>query len=317
MELFIDTDPNIMASKTTASTPAIEKDQPSSDAVRGSGLNSSLNWVSVGQSQYFYEVTQKRIVVTDLMDNPYSVSKQGKKTIARFRVPFYSNIDPDEVKKELEKRYGAYYTEIKVKKEHTPLWKHNRVYTITDWYTSEHYVGDTVSMPLNVACRLKLITQEDSLKYEEMFRKQLEDVKQQKMNYAVFLQKRNDYNFKISSLGWINCQRYANYPQPKLTDFIIEPGSGFDEKSFIAMVIFEKERSVITGKWENGTVRFPELPLGKPCSIICTGVKDGKMMSAVKQTTITKQPLNDLDFGETTPEQFKDRLRQFGKVNSE
>ncbi len=316
MELFIGTDPNNMASNSTASTPATEKPQPVYDAVRGSGFNTtSLDWIPVGQSQYFYEVTQKNIVVMDLMDNPYSVTKQGKKTIAKFRIPFNSKSDPDVVKKELEKRYGAYYDEIRVKKEHIPLWNHNRVYTITDWYTSEKFVGDTVSMPLYIASRLKLVSQEDSIKYEAMFEKQLEEVKQQRMNYAAFLQKRNDYIFRISNLGWFNCQRYANYAQPKLTEYVVEPGSGFDENTFTAMLIFERERLAITGKWENGNIVFPKLPLGQPCSIICTGLKNGKMMSAVKQTTITKAPVNDMVFEETSPAEFKEKLRQFGNVS--
>jgi len=281
-----------------------------------SSFTGGINWMPSGQQQFFFNENKKIITILDLRDEPYAVvyRKNETKSVAKFAIPFYCKLSTAEIQKELEKRYGKWYDVIKVKREWKPLWKKNRNETKQIWYDDYSEVGDSIKIPLHIAARMKLITREDSIQYEVTFRKQFEDAVRQKNAYSEFLLKKEEYNFRISGLGWINCDRFLGYPRSRLTDFVLNPGSGFEGTYFQSLLIFDKERSAMPGVWINGKINFYNLPVGHTVHVICTGARDGKMFATVQRIVIEKFKTPELQFEETSPEGFRRKLSRFGSV---
>jgi hypothetical protein len=276
-----------------------------------------INWMPQGQQQYFYDEKKKNITIINITDNPYAVVQYKNKTklMGKFKLPYNSPLGTEEMKSELEKKYGRWYDKIKVKREWKPLWRKNRSKEIrsSDWFDSQ-LVGDSVTLSLSLARRLKLITTEDSIAYEAAFLKQLEDARRKKKAYEEFLQKKEQYDFHISNLGWINADRFLDYPKSRLTTYEMNPGPGFEGSYFQAILIFEKENAAMFGYMQNGLIRFENLPVGHRVSVVCTGVKEGKMYCSVQTVEIEKFKTPLLKFEETSPEHFRSKLSQFGQV---
>ncbi|MBL0153348.1 MAG: hypothetical protein IPP93_07645 [Chitinophagaceae bacterium] len=279
--------------------------------------NNAVNWIPAGQQQFFYDNKKKIIRLLNVTDNPVDVRnyKNNTKTKGQFVMPYYSDLEKEELKKILQEKYGSYYDKIQVKKSRRPIakWKRDIEDEPADWYETKN-VGDTIFIPLHVAMRMKMINREDSLYYESMFKKELEDAIKQQNSYAEFLVKSSEYSFTIRELGWINCDRFLNYPKNRLTDLIVKADDGFSDGYFQAMVIFEKDNACLNGSWNKGTVVFPNLPLGKEVQVVCTGVKDGKMFASIQQMIVERNP-PPLVFEMITPEAFREKLSRFGTVN--
>ena len=72
--------------------------------------------------------------------------------------------------------------------------------------------------------------------------------------------------------------------------------------------------SILGGTWVDGNVVFDGVPVGKPVTLVCVGIKNGKAYSSVKETKISPNMLTGLEFEETTPEKFRESLKRFGNV---
>ncbi|HEV7782028.1 MAG TPA: hypothetical protein VGO58_12230 [Chitinophagaceae bacterium] len=306
-----------------------QKDIVAQNNLRPASFSGGIDWAPAGQQQMFFADNKKIITLFNTTDNPYYVAsyKNDTRVIAKFAIPFRSSITTDEMKEILETKYGRYYDKIKVKRAWRSWVDKNRSYKWTgaarkekdrligDWYDS-HFVGDSIRIPLHIACRVKMISPEDSLAWEAKFKEQLETAIKQNKSYNELVQKRNEYNFKITNLGWINCDRFLSYPRSRLTDYVVRPGEGFEGTYFQAIIIFEKERAVMPGYWVNGQVHFVNLPVGHTVHVICAGVKDGKMHASMQTFVVDKFQKPQLKFEETDPEQFREKMTQFGNVKS-
>lgn len=293
-----------------------------------SSLAGSIDWAPVGQQQYFIAENRKIITLFNVRDNPYHIaSNWAGKSIAKFAIPYSASISTTEMKEILETKYGRYYDKIKVKRAWRSWVDKNRTYkntgttkkgrdrVIGDWYKTT-FVGDSIRIPLQLACRLKMISPEDSLAWEEKFKQQLETAMKQKRAYQEMLQKRNEYSFKITNLGWINCDRFLEYPSSRLTAYAFKAGAGFDHKNFQAILVFDKEKSVMQGYLQNDEVRFGNIPVGHTVHLICTGVRNGKMQVSMQTFVIEKFQKPQLLFEETDKEQFRQKLAHLGNTKS-
>jgi len=280
-----------------------------------------INWIASGQEQFFLNERMKYITILNVTDNPYETIYRKNKTIGKFKIPFECTLSTEEMKHELEKRYGRWYNKIKVKREWAPISKrernreiYNRRLYPDDWYDSG-FVGDSVTIPLHLARQFKLVSREDSLAYEEKWRKEYEDAVKRKQAYSQFIQIKDKYTFQISNLGWINCDRFSDYPPSRLTEFAVSPGDEFKETYFEAMLVLERENSALSGYWNNGTIYFSRLPVGEAVHVVCIGVKEGKVFSSIQRFKVAKDEKNELQFTETNPGQFKKDLARFGNVS--
>jgi hypothetical protein len=269
-----------------------------------SGSTIGINWIANGQQQFSFN---KLIKVFNLRDDPYNIVYRNGKTLARFSIPKNCPWTNDQMKAELIKRYGDRYDKIKVIR-HFP-------FVIFSGSTFlENMIGDTISISIQNAMRNKLITREDSVKYEEQFAKMEEDYRKGKLAYSQFLQVKDQYNFKIPSTGWVNCDRFLKYNADKMEEVQIIPLKDFEDKYLYTVMVFKTDKAILPGTVSNGRIRFPKIPRGQEVSIICMGVKDGKAWTEVKEITISKDVIN-LQLEETSPAEFRQQLSRLGSVS--
>jgi hypothetical protein len=279
-----------------------------------------VNWLDRGQQQFFLKDDKKMVLLFNLMDNPYSTERNGKNELTgKFMMPYACKWSKEEMKTELEKRYGTKYKTIKVRREWGAIsgkYRHNPNELKKDWRATD-LVGDSIYIPLAAASRLNLVGKEDSINYEHQFAAQFAEITQRKAAYNEFLQIKNAYNFSISNLGWISCDRFYDLSKSQLTNFVIDPGKDFEHSYTQAIIIFEKENAALPGYWrEGGKIYFYQLPIGEEVSIVCMGAKNGKAYSSIQKVKVTPGFVPVLTFRETTPEQFKKELSAFGHVNT-
>jgi hypothetical protein len=286
----------------------------SSSADRADFFNQGINWIPAGQQQFFINDKNKYITLFDLQDNSRVIYRKNR-SIAKYLIPYDCPTSVKEMERILFEKYSYRYDEVKVRRAWKPWSKKNRGVYTTDWIYDEYYVGDSVTMPLNIAMRRKLITREDSIRYEAQFKKQYEEAVKRGNAYSDFVLRKNAYDFRITGLGWINCDRFLNYPPGRLSDFYVNTPEGYQGIYFASMLIFEKNRSAMGGYWNtNGRISFSKIPLGEKINIICLGAKDGKMYAAIQQFSVERDPKIVLKLEEITPEQFKEKLSRFGNV---
>jgi hypothetical protein len=301
---------------TVAKTIRIDTvSKESSSTVRADFFSQQgINWIPAGQQQFFIDDKKKEITLFDVQDNSRVVYR-GNKSIAKYLIPHDCPLTVDEMETILRSKYGKWYDNIKVRKAWKPLSKKRRVTYPTDWIYDEYFVGDSLVIPLKYAMRRKMITREDSLRYEMEFKKKYEEAVKRGNAYNDFVLKKNAYDFRITGLGWINCDRFLNYPPGRLSEFYVNTPEGFQGIYFASMLIFEKNRSAMGGYWNaNGRISFSKIPLGETVNLVCLGAKDGKMYAAVQQFSVERDPKIVLKLEEITPEEFKEKLSRFGNV---
>ncbi len=256
--------------------------------------NSSINWVAAGQWEVGYR--RPSIRVWDMRNAPSNVS-YGRKTSATFSMNDDSKFTTEEIKAELEKRYSYYYDRIKVKRvtktEWTSLFS-REVHTIP-------IVGDSVDMSFEDAIKNKLISKKDSITW-------IKKAATDSIRYFAMLKTRKEYTFSVKNLGWINCDRFSDDRGPKV-EFTLNLGAGYDARNFQSELVFTRYRSVMTGYYAANKLLFSKIPENEPVQLICVGVKDGKVLTCIQPLTVSAHEVNNLVFEETTPEQFRQKLR--------
>jgi hypothetical protein len=286
----------------------------SSSTGRAVFFNQGINWIPAGQQQFFIDDKKKEITLFDVQDNSRVVYR-GNKSIAKYLIPYDCPLTVDEMETILRSKYGKWYDNIKVRRAWKPLSKKNRVTYPTDWVHDEYFVGDSLVIPLKYAMRRKMITREDSLRYEMEFKKKYEEAVKRGNAYKDFVLKKESYDFRITGLGWINCDRFLNYPPGRLSEFYVKTPEGYEGTYFASMLLFENSRSAMAGSWDfSGRISFPKIPLGEVVNLVCLGAKDGKMYASVQQFSVERDPKIVLKLEEITPEEFKEKLSRFGNV---
>ena len=307
MQLFTARQPSVLVADTVKKELRI-------DDVFNPAFNERVNWIAAGQLQYsMINTTNKDITILNFRDNPYNVT-YGKKVVGRFEIPYDSKLSKEEMKAELEKRYSKWYDVIKVKKAWGPWRKKNRTPTKHDWYETVQ-VGDSIVVSLSTATKLKMITKEDSLAYEAEFKRQYDLAIKQQIAWSEWIKVKDSYSFTITGLGWINCDRFIDYPNRSLTDFVLNPGSDFKESYLYSVLIFNRTNSIMSGQWINGKIVFQRIPLYENVTVVSIGAKDGKTWACVQPAFVQKEEVNKMNFEESSPEQLKQKLSVLGNVN--
>ncbi|HEX7846028.1 MAG TPA: hypothetical protein VF476_09540 [Chitinophagaceae bacterium] len=284
---------------------------------------STVNWIDRGQQQMFIKEELKRITLLNMRNNPVGTSsyKRNTKTKGSFVIPYNSPMSTSEVKRQLEEKYGKYYDKVVVRRQSKGLFrsaKKEKAEGIPqhEWYETI-YVADSISIPILYAVRLRYITKEDSLAYENKWREELIAKQKRKAAYKEYLEFRQSYNFKIENLGWINCDQFIDYPSSRLTEFVVNVGEGFENSFFTSMLIFKKRAVALAGYYRDKKIHFNRIPVGEEVSIVSTVSKEGKMYaSIISLATTRKQTIPELKFEPITPEDFKQKLSLFGSVTS-
>ncbi|HMC98598.1 MAG TPA: hypothetical protein VKH37_00545, partial [Ferruginibacter sp.] len=113
------------------------------------------------------------------------------------------------------------------------------------------------------------------------------------------------YNFMVRSTGWINCDRFANDPTPKV-EFTIS--SSPEEKMYCAYLVFKDIKSILPGYYLNNKWTFRDVPEGKDVTLFTIGINNGKTICSIKEMKTGNGDINNLQFFATNPQDFKKRL---------
>ncbi len=121
-----------------------------------------------------------------------------------------------------------------------------------------------------------------------------------KMEEAVFSQ----YVTKINKLGWINCDRFLNYPEQHLASVIINNTD--DEAKYY--LIFSDIRSLINANNKNGKSDFGKLPIGEKVKLVAVKLENNQPLLASKDVVIKRDNDINLNFAPSSLKQIKNAL---------
>jgi hypothetical protein len=257
------------------------------------GDGSRVNWIPAGQSQRLFGESNRNIDIIDLSASPYRVSYRKNKTVGKFFYDEWDGFDAKTLKEELYKRYGTYYDKIKLRK----AGKRERREAIEE-----------KNMDFEQAATAGLVFADDSARY---YKQRAKD----SAYYSRQLGKLKYYRFEVTSLGWINCDRFYQDPRP-LTDLTVDLGEGYNAGDFVTHLVFTRIRSVMNGLYIGSRVQFRSIPENEPVQLVSVGIKDGKVVSTITPYTVGKKEQKSPVFEETSPEAFRQRLEVLNKRNS-
>jgi hypothetical protein len=278
----------------TAEKQATAADSHGSDFAYDYNSNNNINWQPAGQFQRLAR-TKFFIKIFDPYGSPYaSKERNDGTTVAWFVIKKNCPMSNKRVMEALRGHYGLFYNKIKLKRSWSnrpgPLLSKQK------W----PIVGDSIMIEYTMAKQLKLASKSDIEKYEKQ-------LLQDSAAWNEKLKKIPFYEFQISKLGFMNCDRFENDQSPKV-EFTLNLGEGENADNFFSVLAFDKYRSVIQGYCGKNKLRFSQIPENANVHLVCVGVKDGKVLSCIQSFQAGKEEVNDLKFKETTPDDFKKQL---------
>jgi len=277
------------------------------------GAHSDLSapeWSPAGQQQLFFDNRKRTIRLVDMDDDPRTVFYRRGKRIGKFILSEDAPYTTAEAKAILQQRYGKWYDEIRVRHGwRTSFVRWNDEIRVTRPY-GDGVIGDSISMSFEEAVNKKFISREDSIAYETKWKN--EAALQDSISRQNILIK-SQYEFRITSLDWINCDRFLASKAPKL-DLVADLGDENRNTYFQGFAIFKNVNGIMQGQWSEGKLYFKNLPKKEPVSIVCIGIRDGKAWYSITETIVEKQVLKNMKFEGTDPEEFRKKLKQFGNV---
>ncbi|MGB0523508.1 MAG: OmpA family protein [Flammeovirgaceae bacterium] len=122
-----------------------------------------------------------------------------------------------------------------------------------------------------------------------------------KISYADF----KFYVFNTSSLGWKNCDVFANVPIEQLTKLQV------DEKPQLTVdckLVFKNQRFVLPARIGHEHFYFEEIPKGEKAWLVGIKYEAGKPMLALKEINVQDQNF-ELEFEELSLEALKKKLK--------
>jgi len=171
--------------------------------------------------------------------------------------------------------------------------------------------ADSVCMDFQQALKEKLLSKQDSLDFAIQLTRarQLyaEKVRNDSISYVKQKEFDKKYNFDISGLGWINCDKFYKNDQPKI-EFSINIGDDIDQVQGNYKLVFTNIKSVMRGTFENGKVNFGQIPVNEPVQIVCVSQRNGKALVCIKSMKVSEHAIATLRFEEMTEVAFKEKL---------
>ncbi len=278
----------------------------------------NINWVlqpGSFTSNYFY--TSVRVL--DLRDEPYRVRDTKRGRVGNFYISPEAKISKEELKNYLITKKG--YKKVTLRKQEEG---YKRRWGLSIWrgYSGKYIIdlGDSTWMDINVAKYHNLKAKDTIVsrnrvrgwyQFEIYDRKGKPEFKfdtafsKDNLNNLV-----NRYSIDIRTLGWVNCDRFYKDNRPKI-DYIVqlnEPAA-----DFCTLLVFENMKSMMSGRIEGKKIIFRDVPEGEPVKVFSIGVADGKPVAAVQDVRLSRKPLSDLKFEQTTPADIREKAAGLDK----
>jgi hypothetical protein len=254
----------------------------------------AINWQPAGQ---FQRLPRSRFFIKtfDPYGQPYKTwERKDGLFAARFVITKNCRMSKKEVLANLRGRYGYLFSDIKLRRSlgnhPRPLFsKHDRP-----------IVGDSAMIEYQVAKQLNLLSKEDIVKYEKQ-------LLQDSLSLDERIKGMTFYEFQMSRLGFMNCDRFQNDNSPKV-EFTLRMAEGENADNIFAVLAFDRYRSVMPGFAGKNKLLFRQVPENARVHIICVAVKNGKVVSCIKALQAGTEEVTGLQFEETTPESFKKQM---------
>jgi len=110
----------------------------------------------------------------------------------------------------------------------------------------------------------------------------------------------NYFLMSTSKLGWINCDRFNN--QTEKVDYLVK----LNEKASL-LIVFNAIKSIIPSDHEGF---FRNVPLNEKITIVGLRTEEGKLMMAMHETTVSREPFEKLEFKPVTVKEYKSKLEK-------
>lgn len=271
-------------------------------AVTNSGI---INWTA--QLQRFGFNPGISAFVKDMRDMPFKTRGTRKGKTGVFYISAISDDERDTVKALLKEKYG--YRKVVLKREHNrislPVFR--RIQNQSAGYSAT--IGDSVWIRNEDALRYNLPVARRTTTLRPLVGSSGRPTTRDSLLINGFDQQ---FGVEISTLGWINCDRFYNDPRRKI-DYIVQAGDSIKPAACFAVLVFDKLKSLLPGTVDSkGTIRFVNVPEGETARVMVVAIRHGKTVSAVKETVLSAKTLTDLSFTETTAAAFK---QEAGKLD--
>ncbi|MFN8306840.1 MAG: hypothetical protein U0T79_08700 [Ferruginibacter sp.] len=301
MQLFVPSNPvmdRTAGNETRGDTIAVQPGSPVAD------------WKPAGQSQGYtanmpaFKLRSK----IKLMDVRQQVTKDNNNTEKVYEVKPAINIPEESMKDQLALRYNTSTKDIKLKQVDTFARSANAKNTNVAFTSIGMYARDSVMIYYDAAVKNGWVSKKDSLAYITQVRiDSIAWAEQRKADSIAWVRQREldrKYTFDVTGLGWINCDKFLRGSSAEV-DFTIRIGSGMERAAHKYNLIFTNMKSIMTGKYQDGEIRFGVLPKDEPVKLICVAEKDGKAYACVRSFRVSAGITASLQFEETDPATFR------------
>jgi len=150
-----------------------------------------------------------------------------------------------------------------------------------------------------IAEQQRLEQEKEYAKQQELFLKQQEERKQNEIaDKAIFTE------FSTKNLGWINCDRFSNYPQNKLVQYKV-----MKQNNAIMYCILKNVKSIFNSNYfDNNIDILTNIPINENIILVSSYKKDNQLYLAIKETNTNTKECSDLQYKPVTIQQFKQAI---------
>jgi hypothetical protein len=285
-----------------------------------------INWINTGQG-FSWPRNSIVVRVLDLRNEPFKTIERKKGLIGYFLIADKPQLSREKLKELYREKYGYY--KVRFRKGHK-----RRVNTklVNGIIYSDEPVGDSAWLSKEWADKYKLPSTQSGIGqgYSGLWgngivnvlntgsrrTNKTSNVDTISFNAAfefkdVSIELEKKYGVNISSLGWINCDRFYNDRREKINYFVDLQDSAVN---YFTMMVFNEMRSMMTGYIMGNQVQFSSVPVGESVKIISIGVdKKGETVMAMQETTISKKGLAGLPFEVASANNIKSSVTQIDK----
>ena len=113
--------------------------------------------------------------------------------------------------------------------------------------------------------------------------------------------------FSLPKLGWINCDKFSDYPDNQLVD-IKTNNYVLSLKNSLILVLKRDKQATYANTWDKSNVLFRRMPKNKEGVIIGMKIENGQSYLALKPITTANMSV-DLNFKAVSAEEIKEQLK--------
>jgi hypothetical protein len=264
-----------------------------------------VNWIA--QPSFFTSVNFKtQVWVLDLRNEPFRVKDKKKGEVAVFNIVYKPGLPREKIRQLMKEKYGYYKVRFGFGQN---SFFHGKTKTFLgrNGVYSDLPIGDSVWMDKVTADKYQLpYTRSRIQRYNANLSSGINNGFSNIDDPGMIEKIDNKYGINISTLGWINCDRFYRDSRKKVDYAVNMDGQA---KNYYTVIVFDNFRSIMPGYVSGDQIRFNSIPLGEPVTVISIGIDaNGKAVVAMKKTSVTADPLTGLKFEPTSAPELKASL---------